>query len=175
MTTDAELIFADHAGRFYAREYGFPPVAGRLLGYLVICDPPQQTIADLAEALLASRSAITGAVKLLEGYRAVRRTRAAGERVDRVSIDPAGLEPKGFTAAIYEEQAALAREALVLLTDAPAARRAVVEEAAAFYDFLAKRLPAVLEEWRAHRDDLRAAENGRAHRPAAVPADRGAG
>ena len=67
IATDAELIFADHAGRFYAREFGFPPVAGRLLGYLAICDPPQQTIADLAEALLASRSAITGAVKLLEG------------------------------------------------------------------------------------------------------------
>jgi hypothetical protein len=58
MTTDAELIFADHAGRFYARQYGFPPVAGRLLGYLIICDPPQRTIADLAKALLASRSAI---------------------------------------------------------------------------------------------------------------------
>ncbi|NED55664.1 MarR family transcriptional regulator, partial [Micromonospora aurantiaca] len=66
MSTDAELIFADHAGRFYARQYGFPPMAGRLLGYLIICDPPQQTIAELSEVLLASRSAITGALKLLE-------------------------------------------------------------------------------------------------------------
>ena len=92
----------------------------------------------------------------------MRRARAAGERLDRVSIDPAGLEPKGFAAAVYDEQAALAREALALLTDAPPARRAVLEEAAAFYDFLARRLPAVLDEWRAQRDDLRAAENRRA-------------
>ena len=123
MATTAELAFADRAGSFYAREYGFPPVTGRLLGYLIVCDPAQQTIADLAEALMASRSAITGAVKSLEGYHAVRRTRAAGDRVDRISIDPAaGLAPKGFDAALYREQAELAREALDLLSpDAPGA------------------------------------------------------
>jgi hypothetical protein len=38
-------------------------VVGRLLGYLAICDPREQSIADLAEALLASHSAIAGAVK----------------------------------------------------------------------------------------------------------------
>jgi DNA-binding MarR family transcriptional regulator len=161
MATDAELTFADHAGRFYARQYGFPPVAGRLLGYLAICDPPQQTIADLAEALLASRSAITGAVKLLEGFHAVQRTRTAGDRVDHVSIDPAGLEPKGFAATVYEEQAALAREGLALLKNAPPARRAVLEEVAILNDFLAKRMPEVLGEWRAQRDAGRAAGNRR--------------
>jgi DNA-binding MarR family transcriptional regulator len=151
MAADAELIFADRAGRFYTGQYGFPPVAGRLLGYLAVCDPPQQTIADLAEALLASRSAITGAVKLLEGYRAVRRTRAAGDRVDQVSIDPAGLEPRGFDAAVYEEMAALAREGLLLLKDAPPERRAILEDVAALGDFLAERMPALLDQWHARR------------------------
>ena len=56
--TDAELTFADHMGRFYARRYGFPPMVGRLLGYLSVCEPPEQSIGELAEALLASRSAI---------------------------------------------------------------------------------------------------------------------
>jgi DNA-binding MarR family transcriptional regulator len=158
--TDAELIFADHAGRFYARQYGIPPVAGRLLGYLAVCDPPQQTIADLAEALLASRSAITGAVNLLEGYHAVRRTRAAGDRVDHVSIDPAGLEPRGFDAAVYKEQAAVAREGLALLKDAPPARRALLEDVAALGDFLAEKMPALLDEWRVHRAASRASRRG---------------
>jgi DNA-binding transcriptional regulator GbsR (MarR family) len=82
--TDAEITFADHMGRFYARRYGFPPMMGRLLGYLSVCDPPEQSIGELAEALLASRSAVAGAVKVLEATRAIRRSRAAGERVDRV-------------------------------------------------------------------------------------------
>lgn len=155
MSSDAELAFADRAGRFYAREYGFPPIAGRLLGYLLVCDPPGQTIAELSGTLLASRSAITGAVKLLEAHHIVRRVRTAGERVDRVSIDAAGLEPTGFDAAVYRQQAALAREGLALLAGSSPERRAVLEEAAALYDFLAERLPAVLAEWHARRDNLR--------------------
>ena len=153
MATGTQLDFADRAGRFYARQYGFPPVTGRLLGYLAVCDPPAQTIADLAEALRASRSAITGSVKQLESFRAVQRTRAAGDRVDRVSVDPAGLEPKGFDPAEYQQQAALAREALSLLPGAPAERRAVLAEAAALNEFLAQRLPELLQEWRAKRAD----------------------
>lgn len=156
MHSDEELIFADHVGRFYAREHGFPPMAGRLLGYLMICDPPQQTIDDLAEALMASRSAITGAVKLMEGFGLVLRTRKAGERVDRVSPRLEALEPRNFESRLFQEQAALFREGLALLADAPPARRAPLEELTALADFLGERLPQVLAEWRERRDALRA-------------------
>jgi DNA-binding MarR family transcriptional regulator len=152
MVSDAELSFADRAGRFYTRQYGLPPVTGRLLGFLAVCEPPEQTIADLAAALRASRSAITGAVRQLESFGAVQRGRAAGDRVDRVSLDPAGLEPRGFDPAEYRQQAALAREALDLRPDASPQRRAVLEEAAALSDFLASTLPEVLAEWRAQRE-----------------------
>jgi DNA-binding MarR family transcriptional regulator len=153
---DEELLFADHIGRFYASQHGFPPMAGRLLGYLMICDPPQQTIDDLGEALMASRSAITGAVKLLEGYGIVLRTRRAGERMDRVSPSLAALEPRNFDSRLFEEQARLFREGLALLSDAPPARRAALEELVALADFLGERLPQVLSEWRERRDALRA-------------------
>ena len=111
MPQDAQLAFADHVGRFYARHYGFPPMAGRLLGYLLVCDPPQQTIDELSNALLASRSAITGAVKLLETYELARRTRSAGERMDRVSLNPTGRQPQNFDATLHLEHAALFRRA----------------------------------------------------------------
>lgn len=157
MTHDAQVIFADHVGRFYARQYAFPPMAGRLLGYLLVCDPPQQTIDELGEALLASRSAITGAVKLLEGYQLARRTRIAGERVDRVGLDPTSQQPQNFDAAIHVEHAALFREGLALLTDAPAERRAPLAEMAALAEFLSQRLPELREEWQQRREQLRAA------------------
>lgn len=151
MATDDELTYAEHVGRFYVREHGFPPVTGRLLGFLLVCDPPKQTIGDLADALLASRSAITGAVKMLAEKRIVRRTRDAGERGDHVSIDPAGLEPPGFDGALYREMAELSREGLTLLPNIAAEQRLVLSESAELYEFLAERMPAVLEEWRARR------------------------
>ena len=157
MPTDAEITFADHAGRLYARRYGMAPVVGRLLGYLAICDPREQSIAELAEALLASRSAIAGAVKSLEQLDLVRRTRAAGERMDRVGIDLTSRRAMGFDPTEYQEQAALAREGLAILADAPPERRAVLLQMAAFADWLTARLPEWEKDWQAYRDALHAA------------------
>jgi len=151
MLNDAEAAFTDRVASLYARQYGFPPVAGRLLGYLLICQPPQRTIADLAEELQASRTAITAAVSLLERYHAVRRTRSAGQRSDHVGLDLQALDPTGFAAESYQAQAALARQALDLLTDGESGRRAMIAEAAEFYEFLAERMPALLTDWLAQR------------------------
>ena len=157
MPTDGEITFADHAARLYASRYGMPPMAGRLLGYLTICDPPEQSIAELAEALLASRSAIAGAVKTLDTLGLIRRSRAAGERMDRVRIDFDNPRAMGFDATEYREQGDLAREGLALLAGTPVERRAVLLEYAAFADFLVARLPELEKDWKTHREALRAA------------------
>ena len=157
MPSDAEITFADHCGRLYARRYGMAPMVGRLLGYLAICDPREQSIADLAEALLASRSAIAGAVSALDNLGMIRRSRAAGERMDRVRIDLTGPRSMGFDVTEYREQGDLAREGLALLADEPLERRAVLLEWAAFADFLAARLPELEQDWTVHREQLRAA------------------
>jgi len=48
MPSDGEITFADHAGRFYARRFGMAPMVGRLIGYLAVCDPREQSISELA-------------------------------------------------------------------------------------------------------------------------------
>ena len=142
MPTDAEITFADHMGRFYARRYAFPPMVGRLLGYLAVCDPPEQSIGELAEALLASRSAIAGAVKVLETMHAVRRSRAAGERMDRVRIDLSSPQSMGMDVSEYEELGELAREGLrgAARTPRPSDGRCCCEMSA-FADFLVEQMP----------------------------------
>jgi DNA-binding MarR family transcriptional regulator len=155
--SDAEITFADHAGRLYARRYGMAPMVGRLLGYLMVCGPREQSIGELAEALLASRSAIAGAVSTLETLGLVRRSRAAGERMDRVGIDRTSRRAWGFDVSEYREQGELAREGLEVLADAPPEQRAVLLELAAFADFLVERLPLLEQEWNSRREALRAA------------------
>jgi DNA-binding MarR family transcriptional regulator len=122
MPRDEEITFADHTGRFYARRFGFPPMVGRVLGYLLVCDPPDQTIAELSDALLASRSAITGALDVLERISAIHRSRRAGERSDRVRLDFSSAQARGFDVTEYEELGVLAREGLEVLRDARACR-----------------------------------------------------
>jgi DNA-binding MarR family transcriptional regulator len=131
-------------------------MVGRLLGYLGVCEPRQQSISELADALLASRSAIAGAVNTLESLGLIRRSRAAGERMDRVFIDLSSPRAMGFDLTEYQEQGELAREGLRLLADTPPERRAVLLEWAAFADFLVDRLPVLEEEWKQRRESLHA-------------------
>jgi DNA-binding MarR family transcriptional regulator len=157
MATDAEITFADHMGRFYASRYAFPPMVGRLIGYLVVCDPPEQSIGELAEALLASRSAITNAVKSLETMRLIRRTRVAGERMDRVRLDPSSPQAMGLDTSEYEEMRDLVLEGLEVVGDAPAERRAGLVEWLEFTDFLIEQINRMSQEWSGRRAALVAA------------------
>jgi DNA-binding MarR family transcriptional regulator len=157
MATDAEIRFADHMGRFYASRYAFPPMVGRLIGYLVVCDPPEQSIGELAEALLASRSAITNAVKSLETMRLIRRTRVAGERMDRVRLDPSSPQAMGLDTSEYEEMRDLVLEGLEVVGDAPAERRAGLVEWLEFTDFLIEQINRMSQEWSERRAALVAA------------------
>jgi len=157
MPSDGEITFADHAGRFYARRYAMAPMVGRLLGYLAVCEPREQSIGELADALLASRSAIAGAVNTLENLGLIRRSRAAGERMDRVHIDMSSQRATGFELTEYQEQGELAREGLRLLAGTSPERRAVLLEWGAFADFLVDRLPVLEKEWKQQREVLRAA------------------
>jgi DNA-binding MarR family transcriptional regulator len=156
MATDAELDFADQFGSFFARQYGLPPVTGRVTGWLLICDPPEQTAAEIAGALRTSRSAVGSAIASLETQGQIMRTRAAGERADRVSFHPEAVVRALDAPAEYGALLALARHGLEVLRDAPPARRARLLEAAALYEFLLERMPALADEWRARRDALRA-------------------
>src|SRR5688500_13682232 len=156
MAYEVELAFADEVGRHFARQNALPPMTGRVAGWLMICDPPQQTIAELSEALRASRSAVSGAVTMLEEWSWIQRSRAAGERVDRVSLHPAIWLSMVDKQAEYTSLGALARHGLEALGEAPAGRRARLLEAAAFARFLAGRMPALAAEWQTYRETLRA-------------------
>ena len=130
---------------------------GRLVGYLAVCDPPEQTIGDLAEALLASRSAISQAVKALEATEAIRRFRVAGERMDRVRLDMTSPRSRGLDISEYQEMSDMAREGLEVVRDAPPERQAVLLEVSAFADFLVEQIPLMQQAWVARRQELVAA------------------
>ncbi|HSW92164.1 MAG TPA: hypothetical protein VLG09_05970 [Candidatus Saccharimonadales bacterium] len=159
MNIDKVLTYADHMGRSLAQRYGYPPVTGRVIGYLSVCEPAEQSINDISEALLASRSAINNALKMLETQKMIIRTRPAGTRADLVSLSPVVQENAGFEPDEYQETARLAREGLALLEGASPERRQPLEAAASLGDFLAERLPQLYEEWQEYHNKALAAKN----------------
>ena len=166
MVTNEELAFADQVGRFGARHWSLPPMTGRVLGWLMICDPPEQTAAEVADALKASRSAISTAVTTLENVCLVDRSRAAGERVDRIRMHPLAFTRSLQAPDEYVELAALAEKAMATFGNDPPSRWARLAETGAFAAFLSDRMPKLKAEWEAHRDAMRA--SGELPHPGAI-------
>jgi hypothetical protein len=57
--------WAERMAKYLADTDGLPMIAGRILGWLTICDPPEQTAAQIAEAIGASRASLTTNLRLL--------------------------------------------------------------------------------------------------------------
>ena len=50
---------------FYFEQIGYPRMAGPILGWLLICDPPVQSTGELADVLGASKESLSTMTRLL--------------------------------------------------------------------------------------------------------------
>lgn len=81
MDTDlsVERQYAEEAGMVLSA-MGLPPAYGKILAWLLICDPPSQTVTQMADALGLSKGSVSAGAKLLESSGLIRRVAAAGRR-----------------------------------------------------------------------------------------------
>jgi DNA-binding transcriptional regulator GbsR (MarR family) len=59
---------------------GFPPLAGRLLGFLMLANPPHQSFDEIVDFLQASKSAVSTTLKFLEAQGMVEYITFPGDR-----------------------------------------------------------------------------------------------
>lgn len=147
MMTDHEAELVEQMAQLMSGG-GMPRVAGRLWAYLLICDPPQQSAADLAETLHASRGAISGAVRILETAGLVRRTTRRGDRKEYFHVPPGAivtiLQARLPVTTAWRR---LADHGLDLLADRPPEQRARMQELRDVYAFMEQELPTMLERF----------------------------
>ncbi|MER6008609.1 transcriptional regulator [Nonomuraea angiospora] len=74
------LEWVERVAAFVSEEWGLAPITGRVLGWLMACDPPAQTASDIADAIGASRASLTTNMHLLTSIKLIRRFRKPGER-----------------------------------------------------------------------------------------------
>jgi hypothetical protein len=84
---DQLLAWAEQVATFFAEHYGLPPITGRILGWLMICDPPEQSAGDIANAIGASRASLTTNLRFLTGSGLVRRLTRPGARTTYYRVD----------------------------------------------------------------------------------------
>ena len=150
--TPGESQFVEEMGQFLAG-LGMTPMAGRMWGWLLICDPPEQTAAEIAEALHASRGAISGTARLLATSGLIRRSTRRGDRREYFSAPPEGLDSLlGSAAAIYRQMRGIAERGLAAIADRPKASRARLQEFHDVMAFVEREVPAVIGRFMRERD-----------------------
>ncbi len=128
---------------------GLPLIAARILGWLLVCDPAEQTAGQIATAIGASKGSLSTNLRLLHQMRLVTRVTRPGERVVRHTVAVGLWYERGrrAIATLTDGTALLAQGIDLLGAEAPRARRLV--EAHAVHADLDRELQAVWARWEA--------------------------
>ena len=151
-----EKHFIEDIGLFF-EQIGMPRMAGRILGVLLISDPPAQSITDIAQTLKASKSSVSIMARLLVEDGLIERVASPLPRRDYYRFKPGGwilymrqwLE---LMSALHQ----IAERGLALLKEKPPELRERLDEAHDMFSLMEEQFPALLrtlEEERKARVD----------------------
>ena len=132
-------------------EAGAPRMVGRVLGWLLVCDPPEQSAAEIAERLQASKGSISTATRVLLRMGMIERVRLRGERFDRFLARPEAWDEYLWREDQFTAPRRVLRLGLEALADAPVKRRARLEQLDSIFAWWEQRLPKLREEYVADR------------------------
>jgi MarR family len=143
-----ERQFVEDVGRVF-EAFGHSRMAGRVLGWLLIADPPRQSSRDIGVALGASKGAISVATRMLEAGGLATRVAVPNERGDYFELQPdafqRGLDQRD-TMRVFRE---LMERGLTAVGDPDSPRAERLRKTRDWYAFLERELPALSERFSA--------------------------
>ena len=131
---------------------GLTRMAGRILGWLMITEPPHQTTGELEEALMASKGSISTMTRLLIRIGLIERISLPGIRHDFFRIKP-GASYQLLKDSLDKTTAfrQLIERGLELIEGKTHVNRQWLEEMRDMYAFFEQEFPALLERWEQKR------------------------
>jgi DNA-binding transcriptional regulator GbsR (MarR family) len=130
----------------YFEQMGLPRTAGRVLGVLLISDPPAQSLTDLCELLQASKSSVSTTTRLLIEMDLIERAPSPVPRQIYFQFRPGGWavfirERLRLWALLHQ----ITEHGLELLRERDPALRERLQEAHDMFSLIEEELPALLE------------------------------
>ena len=130
----------------YFEQMGLPRTAGRVLGVLLISDPPAQSLTDLCALLDASKSSVSTTTRLLVEMDLIERVPSPLPRQVYFQFRSGGWlvfvrQRLRLWASLHE----IAEHGLDLLQDKDPALRGRLQEAHDMFSLIEEELPALLE------------------------------
>jgi hypothetical protein len=134
-------------------ESGHPRIAGRIVGWLLVCDPPHQSFNDLVEVLGASKGSISNMTRMLLQADLIERFAVPGERQTFFRIRP-GAWVRVLRRRIdsVSQLSQVAARGLALMEkhdgDGDYWRLREMQD---FYQFISRKIPLLIEEYESER------------------------
>jgi DNA-binding transcriptional ArsR family regulator len=146
--------FVEELGIQFELEGGTPRMVGRVFGWLLVCEPPEQSAAELAERLQASKSSISTATRVLLRMGLIERVRIRGERFDRFIALPQAWDEYLWREDQFSAPRRVLRLGMDALGDEPATRRARLKELDSIYAWWERRITKLREEYLTDRHGI---------------------
>jgi hypothetical protein len=149
--TQGQRELIEEFGLLY-EQMGSTRMCGRVGGWLLLCDPPVQSLTEIAEGLGVSKAAVSGAARLLLQSHVVERVGEPGQRGDfyrALPVDASRIMPLDHVHRLNQ----LLRRGLASVAgrDQAQSNYALMRELLELTAFLEAELPAMLARWREHR------------------------
>ncbi|MFF7446757.1 MULTISPECIES: MarR family transcriptional regulator [unclassified Streptomyces] len=152
ITHDEALRFAEDVALYFEQDAGLPRITGRVIGWLLICEPSEQTAGQLVETLGASKASISTSTRQLMQAGLVEKVSVPGDRRTYYRIND-----EGWVNSVFERLAAVTNilkvldKGSALLAHESPARRARLENVADLYRWMQSELPPLLARHREQR------------------------
>ncbi|WP_188187206.1 GbsR/MarR family transcriptional regulator [Nonomuraea sp. SYSU D8015] len=144
---DQELLaYVEDVAGLFARD-GLPLITGRIIGWLMVCDPPEQSAQQIGQAIQASKASLSTNMRVLTESGFVRTITRPGDRVTYYRIDDdAWLQiTRRRLAALSGFRDVTAKGLRLLGEDSPRARR--VRDAHEMFSWLDRELTPLWDRW----------------------------
>ena len=154
-TTNTELRQFIESSAELMEEHGFPRMAGRVIGSLLIHDPPYMSHEDLAELPQASKGSISMSTQLLMRLNYVERFSLPGERRSYYRLRQ-NLWHDFLTdiAQHVQRERSVVLQGLAVLKNEPIEIKRRLIEMLVISDFMREEWPGLLDRWEIRRHEL---------------------
>jgi len=141
-----EIHFIEDIG-LYFEQVGLPRMAGRILGALLISDPPAQSITDLGVRLNTSKSSISIMARLLVERGLIERVASPVPRRDYYRFKPGGWiiymrQWLGLMSGLHQ----ITERGMLLMSGKPEALKVRLQEAHDLFSNIEQEFPPILDK-----------------------------
>lgn len=129
---------------------GVPRAAGQMFGYLLACDPAEQSASEIAEGIGISRASVSSSARLLTSMNAIEERHRVGDRKTYYRLRTAWwIEMTAAKLGGFNDMADMARRTRAA---GDITRTDGLDELIEFSEFWAAEIPKLVERWQERHD-----------------------